>query len=64
MYMKDIRRWVAGIKTIYTLADTFRLAHHSLLKLKRYEGLGYNDDQTIAEINEITDSTSNMKVSN
>ena len=52
LHNKDIRRWVA------------RLAHHSLLKLKKYERLVYNDNQTIAEINEITDSTSNMKINN
>ena len=31
---------------------------------KKYEGLVYNRDQTIAEINEIIDLTSNMKVNN
>ena len=64
LYNKDIRRWVAGTKTINTLADAFRLAHHSLLKLKKYEGLVYSEDQPIAEFNEITDSASNMKVNN
>ena len=44
-------------KTINTLADAFRLAHHSLLKLKKYEGVVYNEDQTIAEINEIKNLT-------
>ena len=40
LYNKDIRqydKWQC-IKTISTLADAFRLAHHSLLKLKEYEG--------------------------
>ena len=41
---KDIRRWVAGTKTISTLADAFRLAHHSLWKLKKYEALVYNEN--------------------
>ena len=59
---KDIRGWVAGTKTTNVLADAFRLAHHNLLKLKKYEGVGYNEDQSIAEINEIIDSTSNIKV--
>ena len=52
LYNKDIQRRVAGAKTLNTLADAFKLAHYSLLKLKRYEGLVYNEDQTIAEINE------------
>ena len=46
------------------LADAFRLAHHSLLKLKMYDGLVYNENQTIAEINKIADLTSNIKVNN
>ena len=41
-----------------------QLAHHSLLKLKKYKGLVYNEDEKIAEIDKITDSTSNMKVNN
>ena len=45
-------------------ADIFRLAHHSLLKKKKYEALVYNKDQTRVEINEITDSTSKMKINN
>ena len=64
LYKKDIRRQVAGAKTINTLADAFRLAYHNLLKLKKYERLVYNEEQTIAEINKITDSTWNMKVNN
>ena len=64
LYNRDIRRWVAGTKIINTFADAFRLAHHNLLKLKTYERLVYNKDQTIEEINEIADSTSNMKVNN
>ena len=61
LYNKDIRLWLAGTKTINTLADAFRLAHHSLLKLKKYEGLAYNDEHTITEINEIIYSTTNIK---
>ena len=57
LYNEDIQRWVTGAKTINTLADAFRLAHHSLLNLKMYEGQIYNEDQTITEINEIIDST-------
>ena len=48
-------------KLIGTLADAFRLAHHSLLKLKKYEGLLYHNKHTIDEISEITDSTTNTK---
>ena len=61
LYNKDIQR-VAGAKALNTLTDTFKLAHHSILKLKKYAGLEYNEGQTIAEINEITHSTSNLKV--
>ena len=64
LYNKDIWRRVAGAKTLNTLADAFRLAHHSLLKLKKYEGLVYNEDQAIAEFNKIADWTSNLKVNN
>ena len=42
---KDIKRRVAGVKCINTLADAFILAHHSLLKLKKYEGLVHNEEQ-------------------
>ena len=34
LYNCDIQKDIAGAKTIYTLADTFRLAHQSLLKIK------------------------------
>ena len=53
---RDTGWWVAGTKTINTLADTCRLAHHNLLKLKKYEGLVYHDEHAIAEINQITDT--------
>ena len=39
LYNKDIRRSVVGAKVINTLPDTLKLAHHSWLKLKKYEGL-------------------------
>ena len=48
LYNKDIQRRVAGAKIINSLADTSRLAHHSILKLKKYEGLVCNEDQAIA----------------
>ena len=56
LYNKDIQRRVVGVKVLNTLADAFKLAHHSLLKLIKYEGLVYNKDQIIAEINEREDS--------
>ena len=31
------------MKVINILADTFKLAHHNLLKLKKYEGIAYNE---------------------
>ena len=39
-----------------------RLAHHSLLKLKKYEGLVHHDKHSMAEINEITDLTTNFAI--
>ena len=35
LYDKDIWRRVAGAKTLNTLVDAFKLAHHGLLKLKK-----------------------------
>ena len=64
MYNEDIRQWVADTKTINILPDAFRLAHHILLQLKKYEGLMYHDKHAIAEINQITDTMTNTKVGN
>ena len=64
LYNKDIRWQVSGTMTISTLADAFRLAHHSLLKVQKYEGLMYNDEHAIAEITQITDTLTNTKVGN
>ena len=44
--------------------DTFKLTHHNLLKLKKYEGLVYNDDHAIAEINYITDTLTSINMGN
>ena len=51
LFNRDIRRRVAGVKNIRTLADAFKSAQHNLLKLKRYEGLNYdsNDEDDMAE---------------
>ena len=54
---KDIRQWVLGTKTINTLADSFKLAHHILLKLKKYKVLVYNEEHELAEINKIIDAS-------
>ena len=54
LYNQDIQHCIAGTKMIYTLAYAFKLAHQSLFKLKKYNGLLYNDDHDISEINEIT----------
>ena len=54
LYNKDTW-WVVGAKTINVLVDTFKLPHHSLLKLKTYKGLVYSDEHEIAEINQIID---------
>ena len=63
-YNKDIRWWVAGKKTINMLAGTFKLAHYSLIKLKKYKGLVYNDEHEIAEINQILDTSKDIGKSN
>ena len=61
---KDIRWLVAGAKTIKTLADTFKLAHHSLLKLMKYKELVYNEEHELAEITEIIDTSKDIGRSN
>ena len=42
LYNCNIQKCMAGAKTINTLAETFKLVHQSLLKLKKYKGLLYN----------------------
>ena len=64
LYNKDIRWQIVGAKTINTLADAFELAHHSLFKLKKYEGLIYNDECEVAEINQIVVSSKYMDRNN
>ena len=44
LYNKDIRRLVAGAEVINIIADTFKLAHSSLLKLQKYECLVFNEE--------------------
>ena len=46
------------------LADAFRLAHPNLLKLKKYEGLVYNEDHELLEIQELTDKLTNINEKN
>ena len=43
MYNKEICRTVAGAKNINTLLDAFKSAQMNLLKLKKYEGLVYDN---------------------
>ena len=40
------------MNVVYTLADAFKLVHHSLLKLSKYEGLINQEEQEIEEINQ------------
>ena len=47
-------------KMINTLAGTSQLAHHSLHKLKKYESLISNDKHEVTEINQITDTPTDM----
>ena len=44
MYNKEILRRVAGAKNINTLLDAFKSARMNLLKLKKYEGLVFDDE--------------------
>ena len=44
---------MASAKVINALANTFKLAHLSLLILKIYEGLVVSEDPGIGEINQI-----------
>ena len=53
LYNCDIQKCIAGAKTINTLAHAFRLAQQSLLKLKKYKGLLYNE---VSEIQQLTDT--------
>ena len=46
------------------LTNTFKLAHHSLLKLKKYKGLVYNDEHEVAEISQIIDTSKDIGRSN
>ena len=55
LYNKDIRRRVASAKVINIIANKFKLANNSLLKLKKYEGKVYNEGQEIRNINQIVD---------
>ena len=52
LYNRNIRKRVAGAKVVNSLADAFTLAHHSLLKLKKYKALVYSEEQEIGEINQ------------
>ena len=47
---------IAGTKTINTLADEFRPVYQSLLKFKKYEGLLYNEDHEVSEIQQLIDT--------
>ena len=51
LYNQNIRRRVAGMKVVNTL-DSFKLAHHNLLELKKYGGLVYNEEQVIGKISQ------------
>ena len=44
-----------GVTFIKTLADAFKLGHHSSQKLRKYESLVYNEEQEISEINQTVD---------
>ena len=54
-YTHDIQKYIADAKPINTLADTGKLAHQSLLKLKKYEGLLYNEEHGVSNILQKTD---------
>ena len=46
---------ITGAKTIKTLAEVFKLAHQSLLKLKKYKDLLYNEEHEVSKIQQQTD---------
>ena len=52
----NIRR-VTRANAINTLADAFTLAHHNLLKVKKYEELLYNEEHEPGKINHIVASS-------
>ena len=47
-------------KLFNNLASALKLPHHSLLKLKKYKGLIYNEEQEIGEINQIVDISTDI----
>ena len=59
LYNCDTQKYIAGAKTVHTLADTFKLAHQSLLKLKKYEGLLYNEEHEVSQIQQHSDMYKN-----
>ena len=56
LYNLDFRKCMAGAKMIITLADAFKLAHQSLLKLKDYKDLLYDEEHEVSEIHQMTDT--------
>ena len=50
LYHLDIQQCIAGAKSINTLADIFKLAHQSLLKIKKNECLLHNEEHEVSEI--------------
>ena len=49
--------------TINTLADECKLAYQSLLKLEKYEGLLYNEECKVSEIQHFTNTHKNIEES-
>ena len=47
-------------KVINTLAGVFKLTHHNLFKLKKYEGLVHNEEQEIGDINQMVYTSKNI----
>ena len=55
LYNSDIQICIAGTKTVNTLADAFKLAHQSLVKLKKDEVSLYTEEHEVPEIQQQTD---------
>ena len=60
LYNCNIQKCIAGAKTINTLVDAFKLAHQSVLKFKKYEGLLFNKEYEVSEIWQQTDMYKNI----
>ena len=64
LYNHNIHKWIAGAKTVNTLADASKLANKSLLKLNNFEELLYNEEHEVSGIQQFTNTHKNIDESN